>query len=194
MAVTAAAAADYEALIAALMPRGPAWADGDALFTAPADEWARAHNRAYGLLAESDPRTTAALLPDWERVAGLPDPCVTDAQSTEQRRAALVARLTQVGGQSRTYFIGLAEALGYPGAAVTEFGPATCNGNCNDAVFSEAWRYAWRLDLTQETAIFTATCNSNCNDALRSWGNTALECVVSRLKPAHSTVLFAYGV
>lgn len=150
--------------------------------------------QALALLEESDPGAAAALLPDWERVAGLPDPCVgTAPQSTGQRRAALVGRLTMYGGQSAAYYIGLAERYGYPGATVTEFRPATCNSDCNAAVFQEDWRPVWRLNLPQDTGVFHASCNSNCNDPLQSWGDAALECTVRRFKPADTHVLFSYG-
>lgn len=188
----------YLAQLQALLPQGAAWpreaeATLTKLLAALAEELARVDARAEDLLDEADPRTAYELLADWERVAGLPDPCVTDTQSTDQRRAVLVARLAHLGGQSAAYFINIAVALGYPGATVSEFRPATCNDDCNDAIGTEDWRFAWRLNLPQAAAVFVATCNSTCNDALQGWGNTALECVVNRVKPAHTTVLFAYG-
>ena len=70
-------------------------ADGNALDLA---QWA-----ADQILIEADPRTTAALLADWERVYGLPTNCIAAtgiAQSTAERRAALVSRVTMQGGQS----------------------------------------------------------------------------------------------
>lgn len=155
----------------------------------------RALQSALLLADEMDPESTSALLPDWERVYGLPDACLEGAaQSKDQRRASLVAKVVGMGGQSRPYFISMASALGYPGAEIAELRPATCNDNCNAALYGEEWRIAWRLDLPQDSAVFIANCNSACDDPLQSWGNRALECLLRRYKPADTTLHFAYGV
>jgi len=101
-------ATDYLAQLQALLPPGPAWPKGaDAsltkMLTGLAQELARVDDRALQLVEEVDPRTTAELFIDWERVAGLPDACVTafaGDQTTAQRRASLVGRLATLGGQS----------------------------------------------------------------------------------------------
>lgn len=188
----------YLSQLQALLPRGLAWARQQTgvlprLLLAWADELARVHRRCDELVQEADPRTTTELLQDWERVAGLPDPCVTISQTIEQRRAALVSKLAYAGGQSRAYFISLAETLGYPGATIDEFSITTCNDDCNDALYSIADLFTWRLNLPASTGgVFVMTCNSDCNSALQSWGNEALECRVNKFKPAHTSVLFAY--
>lgn len=150
--------------------------------------------RVADFLREADPRTVSETLTDWERVYGLPDPCVPLGQTFTQRAAALVAKVLEIGGLTRDYYIAHAAAMGYPGASIDEFGPMTCNDECDDPVFSEDWRYVWRLNVPQETAITTMNCNSPCDDPLRDWGNEALECVITRAKPAHTLVFFAYGV
>jgi uncharacterized protein YmfQ (DUF2313 family) len=38
----------------------------------------------------------------------------------------------------------------------------------------------------------TLTVNGRVSDPLAAWGNTLLECVMRRLKPAHTTLLFSY--
>lgn len=189
---------DYLGQLQALLPRGLAWARQASgvltrLLLAWADEFARVDLRCDDLAEEADPRTTSELLLDWERVAGLPDPCVTISQTIEQRRSALASKLTYAGGQSRAYFIGLAEGMGYPGATIDEFALMTCNDDCNDSLYSIADLFTWRLNLSGATGgVFLMTCNSDCNGALQSWGNEALECRVNKFKPAHTAALFAY--
>lgn len=191
-------AAAYLAQLQALLPQGAAWPrDADATLTqllaALAEELARVDLRADDLLNEADPRTTYELLADWERVAGLPDPCTPADASTEERRLSLVQRLTMLGGASAAYFIALAAALGYPGATVTEFRPFTCVSNCNDFLNpAPAWTHLWQLNLPA-SRITPMTCASPCNASLRTWGDSTLECVVNRLKPAHTDVIFTYG-
>lgn len=192
-------AAEYLAQLQALLPRGLAWALSraavlTALLQAWADEFSRIDARANALADEADPRTTAELLSDWERVAGLPDPCVTINQTIDQRRAALVSKLTLLGGQSRAYYISIAQAMGYPDATIEEFtGGMNCNDDCNDALGDIDGYFIWRLNLPASTGgIFVATCNSDCNSFLQSWGDEAIECRVNLLKPAHTQVIFAY--
>lgn len=147
---------------------------------------------AAALLRESDPRSATELFIDWERVAGLPDGCVDiGEQTTAQRRAALIARMTQLGGQTPAYFIGLAAALGYE-ITITEFEPHTVNDSVIAPIFGTAWRYAWRINAPEQT-VSVMTVNDTVRDPLASWGNTILECVIRRLKPAHTLVLFAYA-
>jgi len=152
-----------------------------------------AQQSAEQLLAEIHPSTATVSLPDWERVYGLPDPCVTIEQSLDQRRAALDSKVNAKGGQSIAYFVVLAAMMGYPGATVDEFPQATCNSDCNSELNSEDDGFFWRLNLPAVTGgVFQANCNSDCNSPLQSWGDEALECRIRKLRPAHTTVLFAY--
>lgn len=193
-------AADYLAQLQALLPSGDAWpraADATLtkLLSAFADELAAADMRATDVLNESDPRTASELLIDWEMAAGLPDPCVAASgaiQTVEQRRAALVAKLTSLGGQSAEYFIGLAAALGYPGATIDEYRPFNCNGNCNGALSSEADRFCWQINLPSAGGTFPMNCGSPCDSPLSAWGDEPVECRLQRLKPAHTDVIIAY--
>lgn len=187
----------YLQQLQALLPRGLAWPRAanaylTKLLSAYSEDLARIDQRIDELLNEADPRTTTELLPDWERVAGLPDPCVTEELSIEQRRAALVTKLTLLGGQSRAYFIAMSEALGYEDTTIDEYLPMTCNDDCNDALYSEDDRYVWQINLKSDGGIFIANCQSPCDSPLQSWGDEIIECRINRYKPAHTTVIFAY--
>jgi uncharacterized protein YmfQ (DUF2313 family) len=113
------------------------------------------------------------------------------SQTLQQRRNALVAQLTGIGDQSRQYFIDLAASAGFT-ITITEFRPFTVGSRVNDPIYNEIWRFAWQVNAPQTTVEwFTVT--SGVNEGLRSWGNQLLECLISRLKPAHTKVLFAYS-
>lgn len=191
-------AADYLAQLQALLPPGPAWPkDDDATLTrllgALAAELARVDGRAQQLVEEADPRTVAELFSDWERVAGLPDACAQafgGDQTMAQRRAALVGRLTTLGGQSPAYYIGVAAALGYA-ITITEFRAHTVNDDVEYPLFDESWTFAWQVNAALST-LTEITVESTVEDPIAAWGNSLLECVINRLKPAHTTVLFSY--
>lgn len=190
---------DYLAQLQALLPQGPAWPrDAEAELTkllhAWADELARVDGRAADLVEEADPRTTAELLADWERVAGLPDACVAalaGTQTTAQRRAVLVGKLTTIGGQSAAYYIALAASLGYA-ITVTEFELHDVEDNVEHPLYGTPWQFAWQVNAAEDNIGLLAVTDT-VEDPLAWWGNELLECVIRRLKPAHTHVLFAYS-
>lgn len=190
MAVALSTPDEYEQQGYKLLPYGPAWKQPDALIQALADASSRTHNRATDLIDEADPRTTDELLADWERIAGLPDPCVTGEQSNAERYAALLAKITALGGQSRAYFIALAAALGNT-VTITEFHEYSVDDDVDYPLYGQDWNFAWQVTATA-TASFEFSVNDTVDDPLASWSNAPLECVLSRYKPAHTVVLFAY--
>ena len=194
-----ATTAEYRALLQALLPTGGAWPRAAAavltkLLHGLAGEPTRGHNRACDLVEESDPRTAAETITDWERVTGLPDACAAaEVVTLQQRRAAVHAKLTARGGQSRQFYIDLAAALGYA-ITITEFRPfrvgqSTAGDPCTD----EDWWFVWQVNAPETTIIEFKAGASTAGEPLRAWGNKPLECVITRLKPAHTEVQFAYG-
>lgn len=192
-------AADYLTQLRSLLPRGLAWAcevgsTRYQLLRGLAAEFARVDARLVDLRNEADPRTTIEMLPDWEAFVGLPDTCGgVEVSTIESRRAALQDKLLATGGASRKYFIDLAARLGYPGATIDEFRPMSCNGGCNDSLWSVADRFVWKMNLPVAGGIWTMTCNDGCNDYLRVGnGEYSIECRIARLKPAHTVLIFSY--
>jgi uncharacterized protein YmfQ (DUF2313 family) len=175
-------AAHYLSQLQALLPPGVALSVGaDGVLTdllrALADELARVDGRGEVLIAEADPRTTSELLADWERVAGLPDPCTGPLATLQERRAALVVKLTATGGASPAYFVAVAAAIGYA-ITITERpeGPNT-----------------WRVNAPAVTVTTFKAGQNAAGDPLAWWGDELLECVIRRLNPAHLRVIFSYG-
>ena len=118
-------ALQYQAQLRALLPSGPAWdpelvPELQTILAGLAQELARIDARAFDLINEMDPAGVSELVPDWEQVMGLPDPCLGENPAFEDRRLAVRQRLVAVGNQSRAYFIDIAIRQGYPDARVTE--------------------------------------------------------------------------
>lgn len=188
----------YKEQLQALLPPGRLWdafriggSLADDLLGAMAAEFARIEARAEDLRDEADPRTTLEMLTDWEAWAGLPDSCTGDLDTLQQRRNAVLQKLTSVGGQSRAYFVELAASLGYT-VTIEEFRPFTCETACDQPICDEEWWFAWRV-RAPETTIIESTCESPCEEPLRVWGNKMIECAIKAVAPAHTTVLFGYG-
>ena len=168
---------DYRRQLTALLPRGLAWRPAPEgvfhrLLQAFGDALARLHAYAAEIVDEADPRTTNALLADWERVTGLDAGALTIAQ----RRAAVVAQLTAVGGQSPSYYIALAASMGYT-ATVTEYRPHTVESDVDYSLFAGAWAFAWRIRATANPGALPPA---------------AFEALIGRIKPAHTVVFFEY--
>lgn len=110
---------EFTASWLAAAPIGVAWRKS---LDSTTYKFARGLNEIYGYVCrrlddlisiEADPRVTYELLEEWERAFGLPDPCLTAPPTTEGRQAALVEKMTSLGGQSVEYFYSIAAKLGY---------------------------------------------------------------------------------
>jgi uncharacterized protein YmfQ (DUF2313 family) len=175
--------------------------------------------RISALALELFPDTCDEMLMDWERVAGLPDACIGQLPSTDLRRSALVRKLTLQRGQSRAYFIALAEYLldesnvcsidelyaparigGHVGDAIQGQRPAAfarCGINrIGDPLFVPAtgWIYAWRLNSPLRSFWLARVGEARIGDPLRLFGSRLLECVITQEKPAHTIVRFGYYI
>jgi uncharacterized protein YmfQ (DUF2313 family) len=210
---------DYAQVLADLLPLGVMWPrePGTILmevWRALAEEYARVHERDCDLLNESYPGIAIETLPDWERICGLPDPCVQPPLDTiEERRAAILAKLAARGGQSRQYYIDLAKILGYD-ITITEYRPFLADqGRAEDRVYHQSngrrsdtlpdppygrdndWWFVWGVNcpvLDEPIEYFRCDVN-RAEDRLATWGNTPLECMIAALKPAHTYVIHTYA-
>lgn len=190
--------AEYRDALAQLLPGGAAWSRDPAapmmrFLAALGVELERLDGRAAQLLAETDPASTTELLSDWERVVGLPDPCVTLAQTVAERRLALEGRLTAVGGQSRAFFIALAFRLGYS-VTIDEFASGGAATSAGITYTGDEWAHIWRVNVPTTVAITPFRAGAGAaGEPLRAWSNEVIECQFNRYKPAHTRVLFAYA-
>ena len=188
----------YREQLKALLPPGRAFprergSTLDALLDALAQELARVDVRSDELSRDAVPSLTAELLPDWERVAGLPDNCSgLLAETIQARRADLVSKLTSRGGQSPAYFIEVAAALGYD-VTIEEFRPFRAGMSvAGDALTNGDWVFAWRIIAPEETIRYFLAGQSAAGEPLADWGNAALECRLRKIAPAHTIPIFAY--
>lgn len=192
-------AAEYREQLKALLPPGQAFPRDPGttlhdLLDGMSIELARLDGRASVLPLEANPATSMELLPDWERVAGLPDKCSSVLEETLQgRRNALLTKLTSTGGASPAYFIELAAALGYT-VTIEEFRPFRAGMSvAGDALTNGPWVHTWLIRAPEASITEFRAGLSAAGERLRTWGNDTLECKINQLKPAHTIALFAYG-
>jgi uncharacterized protein YmfQ (DUF2313 family) len=193
-------AAQYLFHLLALLPEGPAWPREPGVLAdtlgAEAEGLARIHNRAADLVDEADPRAALQMLPDWERVCGLPGTCGAGAVATtlQERRVAVVARLTATGGQSPAHFVGLAEALGYQ-VELKEWRPFVAGrGRCGQTLGGpHANRHHWSVTVLAPRVTWFRAGASQGGDRLGKIARAQdLECLLHRLKPGHTQLIVSY--
>lgn len=104
--------ADYTDIVLSLFPEGRAWPRlGNLRKFAQviAAEVDRCIAAAELLLLEFSARTSTQMLTEYETLLGLSAGSLNDAQ----RRTQILGKLNAVGGQSKEYFLSIAESLGY---------------------------------------------------------------------------------
>lgn len=187
--------AQYRQMLAALLPRGPAWDNDDLLLAGLAPSLYAAHGRADALMLEADPRSVTELIDRYEQISGLPDSCApAGIQTLQQRRQRLDAKINLAGGINLAFYQAQLNALGYSGSTITRYNKSqfSCISNCNDSLYTDEWRYYWQVNMPAATQITSMTAISNCSESLRSWGETTAECVLEKLAPSHTYVIFKY--
>ena len=166
-----------------LLPRGEVWPDWlppefavqPAFWQAVADRLAELHARAAALSEiESDPAQTVELLESWESDYGLPDICTPATPTLTQRRAALLTKIAAHGVARRSYFIGIAQTLGY---AITIVVTAPNQ---------------WTVHAPTATVNYFRVGESTAGEPL-AWSNAGpLECRLRAIVPAWIELLFSY--
>ncbi len=188
----------YREQIIKLLPQGMAWnTDPSSNFykviDAMAQEFARVDAMCTLLVDESFPDTTLQLLPNWERVAGLPDECSELGDTIQVRRMNLLAKIAARGGQTIAYFIEVALKMGFT-ITISEYNPFRVDYSAvEDGLNDEDWQFAFLVSAPEETVVWFRSGGSAAGEPLATWGNERLECLINRLKPAHTLALFAYG-
>ncbi|MCP1376054.1 YmfQ family protein [Dyella lutea] len=188
---------DFHGALRALMPRGRVWnKDPDSVQDRTIGCFAPSYQRnslaALNLVADAFPATALDLVPEWQATLGLPDPCAGNAPTLIQQRQQIVARLTDSGGQSAPYFIGLAAQLGYT-VTITNDAPFRCGqSRCGQHLGDQDWFFFWTVTAPSYTTTPFLAGQSTAGDPLGSTGNAVLQCELQERQPAHTILQFSY--
>lgn len=184
-----------------LLPQGFAWptsrdSDFAQLLWPIAEELRILEERNEQLLLEMSPATCEELFDEWEAELGLPGPCITGAQTEDERRNAMVAKYNLVGEQSKQFFIDVAAQLGYT-ITITEYDAAN-PGQQEDyqgmPISGDAWNFVWQINV-QGIAGDPLYVGSPVGSPLTSWeGSETLECAIGDIAHDHRILFFNYNV
>lgn len=190
---------DYSSQLLALLPPGPAWdveavPELVAVFEAVAVEFARVDARAEDLRLEMVPSGVRELLPDWERVLGLPDACLGPDGGFAERRAEVVRRFSETGRQDAAYFVEIAKKLGYDDAWIEEYRAPRFGRSMfgRDRFGTRRQQFLWKFHLGARRAGGARFGVTQWGERFGSNPNNIVECIVRRYKPAHTHVIFEY--
>ncbi len=195
-------AADLGAVLQRLAPPGYAWPKATtSIARAILDGLASTPNalqdRLAQLLVEVDPRTALELLPDFERLLGLPGDCAAGVlQTLAERRAAVVQRLTAIRGATPAELVALAASLGIS-ATVLEYRPFVAGRSvAGDPIANTVggWLFGVTLRAPVASGTFFRAGSSSAGDALWSSTRPTLECLIEDAVPGHVVADFAYDL
>jgi uncharacterized protein YmfQ (DUF2313 family) len=165
----------YAEVLKALLPTGVIWdfregSNAYLLLRALSYNFSRVAIRAQQLLLEAHPDTMMELLPDWERVLGLPGSNPSPPTALAERRAAVRARLTEQDDPTPSFFVGLANDLGYDKAYLAHklYDTFVAGSSAGDPLWGDDWAFWWTLEVV-----------ADASDALLDW-------TVSRNVPEHT--------
>jgi uncharacterized protein YmfQ (DUF2313 family) len=179
-------AAAYGRMLKQLLPRGVLWdLESDSEITAAllafGTELARVDARGADLVEESDPRTAAGTLAEWERMLGLPDEQVTEIPATTAgRRLAITQKLIARAGQNDAFFEALALACGY-----------TATFSNYNAVLSRSGRMRCGQRLRGMVSAYTMKVTVSAI-AATALSQDDFERVIRHATHSHITVYFEY--
>jgi uncharacterized protein YmfQ (DUF2313 family) len=177
--------ADYQQQLRQLLPPGPAFdpalqPDWAQIVAALAPELARVDGNGEALLLELNPATATALLPYWESYLGLPDVCtVPGSQTLEERRQAVITKLTATGAPQLSYYRKLGTQVGIS-IDIQEFRPARVGpASVGDFLYGAGWPWSWIASAPVE-AYGTAAA-------------ATLDCRLQRDAPEYTDVVLGFG-
>ena len=136
----------------------------------------RVQQRIQDLSLEMFPDTCSETIDRWEERYGI---IPNQLLNLQQRRALVIAKKNARGSLSKPFFIQLAANLGY-------------DVTIDEAVDGD--RYKWRVNIPSATNeyLFRAG-ESAAGESLLDWpDDTGIEQLFTELKPADTTVIFAY--
>lgn len=178
-----------------LLPPGRAWRGPlmQQLMLGLAGVDARIAQRLQGILSQADPRNADESIDDWESNLGLPEACIGQLATLQERQVAATAKYTSEGGQSKAYFVALAASLGYA-ITIDTFTPFVCGlSRCGDPLGSKKMRFVWRVHVPGPRTTRFRCGESRCGEKLLTIARANdLECELGRLGPGAGNLIFAY--
>jgi uncharacterized protein YmfQ (DUF2313 family) len=157
-----------------------------------AHQWGVFRNLVNEIHAEYDPENTTALIEEWEGFVGIPDSCLSNTGTLEQRRQNILLKLAGINTATAKQFETVALALGFT---------ITVENGVDSSTFPLTLPF---ILLSEAEAPFTIVITLSASDApngfpltlpftLSAFEPDLLLCFFQRLKPANTNLVFRYS-
>jgi uncharacterized protein YmfQ (DUF2313 family) len=157
-----------------------------------AAQWGKFRDTINEVYAEYDPNNTTALIEEWEEFVGIPDACISNNGTLEQRRVNILLKLSGVNATTAKQFETIAAVLGYTVVVENGVDTSTFPLTLPFILLSEAtapFTIVVTLDASLKPSGFPLTLPFK----LSLQAPDLLLCFFEKLKPANTKLVFRYS-
>jgi uncharacterized protein YmfQ (DUF2313 family) len=155
-------------------------------------EWLRTRDKIDEMYEEYDINSTTQYIEEWERVVGIPDDCINNAGSLEDRRQNILLKLAGVNVTTAKQFENLAALLGFTVTVETGVETSTFPMTLPFILLSEA-EAPFVIVVTLDASLEPSGLPLTLPFTLSEQAPEILQCFFEKLKPANTTVIFRYS-
>jgi uncharacterized protein YmfQ (DUF2313 family) len=157
-----------------------------------ASEWLEFRNKINEVFDEYNPNNTTALLEEWETFVGIPDSCISNTGSIEQRRLNILLKLSGINASTAKQFENIAAILGY--SVVVETGVDTSTFPLTfPFILMSAEEAPFIIVVTLPISLKPSGFPLTLPFTLGSGIPQILNCLFNKIKPAHTKLYFRYS-
>ena len=157
-----------------------------------ATQWGAFRDSVNEVSYEYDPRNTTALIQEWETFVGIPDSCISNTGTLEQRRKNILLKLAGINATTKKQFENIALILGYNVVVETGIETSTFPLTLPFILISAGaapFTIVVTLDSSLQPSGFPLTLPFILNDGIPD----VLLCFFEKLKPANAQIFFRYS-
>jgi uncharacterized protein YmfQ (DUF2313 family) len=157
-----------------------------------AQEWLRFRDKADEVYDEYDPNNTTALITEWETMVGIPDECIGNTGTIEERRTNVLLKLAGINATTAEQFEVIAATLGIPVVVEPGYESSTFPLTLPFTLFGED-EVPFLIVVTLDAALQPSGLPETLPFTLTNDVPDVLECLFNKLKPANTTIIFRYS-
>jgi uncharacterized protein YmfQ (DUF2313 family) len=155
-------------------------------------QWNRFRTDINNVYDEYDPNDTVDLITEWETMVGIPDECISNTGTLEERRTNILLKLAGINVTTAKQFENIASILGYDVVVENGVDTSVFPLTLPFILLSEAtapFVIVVTLDASLETEGFPLTFPFTLSSGVPD----ILLCLFNKLKPANTNVIFRYS-
>lgn len=157
-----------------------------------AAQWGVFRDSINEVYDEYNPNNTTALIEEWETFVGIPDSCISNTGTIEQRRLNILLKLSGINATTKKQFETIALTLGY--TVVVETGVETSTFPLKlPFILLSAGAAPFTIVVTLPASLAPSGFPLTLPFTLASYAPSILNCFFQKLKPANTNIIFRYS-